>query len=81
MTPALQKLTNLMGAERGRRFFDQMLDELGMTALATPQDSLRFGEALMEHGGVLASIGRSVKIHAILHGANPKPTVSAAPPA
>ncbi|MFV8749859.1 hypothetical protein ACNOYE_04860 [Nannocystaceae bacterium ST9] len=69
MTPALQKLTNLMGADRGRRFFDQMLDQLGIDELATPQDSLRFGEALIEQGGVLASIGRSVKIHAILRGA------------
>jgi hypothetical protein len=69
MSTALQKLTNLMGADRGRRFFDQMLGQLGMNALDTPQDSLRFGEALIEQGGVLASIGRSVKIQAILHGA------------
>jgi hypothetical protein len=70
-----------MGTDRGRRFFDQMLDELGMTELATPQDSLRFGEALMEQGGVLASIGRSIKIHAILHGAQLKSSSSASPPA
>ena len=69
MTPALQKLTNLMGADRGRRFFEQMLGQLGMAGIETPQDSLRFGEALIEQGGVLASIGRSVKIHAILRGA------------
>jgi hypothetical protein len=69
MSTALQKLTNLMGPDRGRRFFDQMLGQLGMNALDTPQDSLRFGEALIEQGGVLASIGRSVKIQAILHGA------------
>lgn len=68
-SPVLIKLTNLMGEERGRRFFDQMLRQLDMPELATAQDDLRFGEALIEHGGVLASIGRSVKIHALLHGA------------
>lgn len=68
-SPALTKLTNLMGPERGRRFFDQMLQTLELSDLDSPQASLRFGEALIEQGGVLASIGHSVKIHALLQGA------------
>ena len=40
-----------------------------MSELATPDDSARFGNELISRGGVLASIGRSIKIQAILQGA------------
>jgi hypothetical protein len=66
---ALQKLVNLMGQERGHRFYLETLDCLGMSEIATPNDSARFGEELISRGGVLASIGRSIKIQAILQGA------------
>jgi hypothetical protein len=70
MAAALQKLVNLMGQERGHRFYFETLDSLGMTELASPDDSARFGNALISRGGVLASIGRSIKIQAILQGAS-----------
>ncbi len=66
---ALQKIINLMGDDKGRRFYDETLRSLGMEELRTPNDSARFGNALIERGGVYASIGRSIKIQAILHGA------------
>lgn len=66
---ALKKLVNLMGQERGYSFYLEVLDVLGLQGLATPNDSVRFGEELISRGGVLASIGRSIKIQAILHGA------------
>jgi hypothetical protein len=66
---ALKKLVNLMGQERGYSFYLEVLDLLGLKSLATPNDSVRFGEELISRGGVLASIGRSIKIQAILHGA------------
>jgi hypothetical protein len=69
MAAALQKLVNLMGQERGHRFYTETLDNLGMSELATPDDSARFGNELISRGGVLASIGRSIKIQAILQGA------------
>jgi hypothetical protein len=68
-TMALKKLVNLMGQERGYAFYLEVLDLLGLKGLATPNDSVRFGEELIARGGVLASIGRSIKIQAILHGA------------
>jgi hypothetical protein len=67
-TMALKKLVNLMGQERGYAFYLEVLDLLGLKGLATPNDSVRFGEELISRGGVLASIGRSIKIQAILHG-------------
>jgi hypothetical protein len=67
-TMALKKLVNLMGQERGYAFYLEVLDLLGLKSLATPNDSVRFGEELISRGGVLASIGRSIKIQAILHG-------------
>jgi hypothetical protein len=70
MAAALQKLVNLMGQERGHRFYLETLDNLGMAELATPDDSARFGNELIARGGVLASIGRSIKIQAILQGAH-----------
>ena len=69
MSAALQKLTNLMGLERGQQFYRETLAQLGMNELDSPNDGLRFGNELISRGGVLASIGRSIKIQAILHGA------------
>lgn len=66
---ALKKLVNLMGQERGYAFYLETLDRLGLEGLSNPNDSARFGEELIARGGVLASIGRSIKIQAILHGA------------
>jgi hypothetical protein len=67
-TMALKKLVNLMGQERGYSLYLEVLDLIGLKGLATPNDSVRFGEELISRGGVLASIGRSIKIQAILHG-------------
>ncbi len=67
---ALQKVFNVMGADRGRQIVDQTFRQLGVRELKTPDDRLRFGNALIKQGGVLESIGRAIKIQAILHGAN-----------
>jgi hypothetical protein len=67
--PALQKIFNTFGAQRGRALVDETLASLGITELRTPDDRLRFGNALIKRGGLLESVGRSIKIQAILHGA------------
>ncbi|MGZ3421566.1 MAG: hypothetical protein ACXWUG_07615 [Polyangiales bacterium] len=69
LNPALQKVFNVMGAERGRVIVDQTLKQLGVRELRTPDDRLRFGNELIKHGGLLESVGRAIKIQAILHGA------------
>jgi hypothetical protein len=65
----LKKLTNVMGQERGHAFYVEILDVLGLDELRDPNDNARFGDELITRGGVLASIGRSIKLQAILHGA------------
>lgn len=66
---ALQKVYNVMGAERGGEIVRQTLRQIGRASLATADDRLLFGDALIKRGGVLESIGRAIKIQAILHGA------------
>lgn len=66
---ALQKLVNVMGPDRARDLSEQILRQIGLQDLRTPNDRYRFGQALIARGGLLESIGRSIKIQAILHGA------------
>lgn len=70
MAAPLRKLVNLMGEERGRRVYAETLAALELTDISSPNDSARFGEHLIRRGGVFASIGRAIKIQAILHGAD-----------
>jgi hypothetical protein len=65
----LQKLHNMLGPERATKLVDQTLAELKLTELKTANDRLRFGSALIRHGGVLEAIGRAIKVQALLHGA------------
>ena len=58
-----------MGAQRARQLTDETLSQLGIREMKTAYDRLRFGNALIARGGVLESIGRAIKIQAILHGA------------
>jgi hypothetical protein len=66
---ALRKLENVLGAERAKTVTRDTLREIGLETLRTPNDRLRFGEALVHKGGLLEVVGRSIKIQAILHGA------------
>jgi hypothetical protein len=44
--------------------------ELGIDAVATPQDLLRMAHQLILRGGLIEVVGRSLKVTAILMGAN-----------
>lgn len=66
---AIQKLVNVMGPARAGELATQVLRQIGLQELRTPDDRLRFGQALIGRGGLLESIGRSIKMQAILHGA------------
>lgn len=66
---ALRKLVTVLGAQRARTLAAEILAEIGLGALTTPDDRLRFATALMNRGGLLEHIGRAIKIQAILHGA------------
>lgn len=68
--PALQKLRNVLGAEKAAVVIAATLKQAGLDALRTPDDRFKFGCALMTRGGILEAIGRAIKIQAILHGAS-----------
>ena len=69
MNPAALKIYNVLGRDRGQRLLDELLRELGVPDATTPNDRVRLGNLLIQRGGVLESIGRAIKIQAILHGA------------
>ena len=68
--PALAKIINVMGSDRAQIAIADAMKRAQLTALLTPNDRLRFAVALMQTGGIFEAIGRSIKIQAILHGAN-----------
>jgi hypothetical protein len=67
--PLFEKLLNVLGPDRARELFDRTLGELRLAELRSANDRLRFGTALLRHGGVLEAIGRAIKVQAILQGA------------
>lgn len=70
MGPVLQKLVNVMGHDRGVSLYCDVLASLGIEELSTAEDRVRFGDALIVQGGMLGSIGRAIKVQAILQGAD-----------
>ncbi|MDP2344622.1 MAG: hypothetical protein Q8O67_26975 [Deltaproteobacteria bacterium] len=68
--PALVKLKNMMGEPAARTLIHEVFKELGVSNLDDADDRLRFGQALVPRGGVFEAIGRSIKVQALLHGAN-----------
>jgi hypothetical protein len=66
---ALQKLSTVLGDEQARTVLSAVMAEVGLAGIASPDEMLRFANALLKRRGVLAAIARSLKIHAILQGA------------
>ena len=66
---AVQKLINVLGAERARKVIAETMARAGLRSLETPDERYRFATELMTQGGVLEAVGRAMKIQAILHGA------------
>jgi len=67
--PALAKIINVMGSDRAQTAIADAMQRAKLTALQSPNDRLRFAVALMQSGGIFETIGRAIKIQAILHGA------------
>jgi hypothetical protein len=70
--PTLQKIVNVLGAERAGVLTREILQEIGLQSLETPNDRLAFGDALVRRGGVLAAIGGAIRVQAFLRGAKAK---------
>lgn len=67
--PALAKLVNMLGREKADALAAEIAAELGIRGRMSPTDRLRFGDALIKRGGILEMIGRSIKVQALLQGA------------
>ena len=67
--PAFQKLRNMLGEAEANALSEEILRKLGLTAIVTPNDRLRFGNALVERGGLVAAIGGAIRVQAFLMGA------------
>lgn len=65
----MNKFITLMGEEKGKALFDEILRESRLKELVHPGDLLVFADALLRRRGVFAAIGRSLKIQAIFLGA------------
>ena len=70
LDPAVSKVINVMGHERGMAVVDEVMRHANLRELRTPDDRYAFGCVLMKRGGVFEAIGRAIKIQAILYGAS-----------
>jgi len=68
---ALQRLIRAVGPAVGPATASEALASLGIAEIESPAELLRFAEQLMQKGGVFESVGRGLKISALLKGAVP----------
>jgi hypothetical protein len=68
--PVWTKLANVLGPEEAGKIVRDVLLEMGLVQLRTPDERFRFGERLVLRGGMLQVMGRSIQTQALLHGAN-----------
>lgn len=69
-TSVVRKLAGLMGEESALVLVQEVVSECGLIVIETAADLLRFANVLMRRRGVLAAVGRSLKIQAIFLGAS-----------
>jgi len=67
---AFIRLTKALGRDRGLRYGQDALNELGISELLTAQDLLGFANHLIRHGGIIEAVGRALKVSALLRGAS-----------
>ena len=60
--PALAKILNVMGPDRGRAAIEVAMRRASLTSLRTPDDRFRFASALMESGGIFVAIGWTLAV-------------------
>lgn len=66
----LAKLERILGATKAQAATVEAMRAAGIVDLDHADNRLKFGRALADQGGVLAAIGRSIAIQAILEGAD-----------
>lgn len=65
-----QKLAQVLGRKAALELVSKTMVDAGLDALNTPDDQLRFANALIPRGGLYEAVGRALKIQAILNGGN-----------
>lgn len=66
------KLVGMFGGAGAERVASELLREARIENALGPNDQLAFGEAMIRRGGLLAAMGRSVRVQAYLVGAEGK---------
>ena len=70
------KLVSVLGDLRAQELVEEVLGEMGVSKLETPEHRLDFGRRLVKRGGLYAVLGHSIQTQAILHGARLLPEAS-----
>jgi hypothetical protein len=66
------RMIRALGREKALRLGNDALAALGLKELKTPNELLAFANHLISLGGVAESVGRALKVSAILRGASEK---------
>lgn len=66
---ARTKLDKVLGAEKARVVLADGLKQCRMASIDTPDDLFRFARVLETQGGIVATIGALLALHAVMRGA------------
>ena len=69
---AFSRLVRALGRDKGTLQAQSALDALGLKELLSANDLLRFANYLITKGGVTESVGRALKVTALLRGGGAK---------
>lgn len=69
----IQRLVHVYGATKGEALYRETLERTGLAELRSPDDEMRFADALIDSGGLLEAMGRSLRVRALLRGASRAP--------
>jgi hypothetical protein len=70
---ALEKLTRVIGRDRARRVYAEVLVSACLSDLRTADDLYAFGQQLSMRGGFEAAVGGLLGVAAVLRGASGAP--------
>jgi hypothetical protein len=65
----LTRLIRALGRDKGTRIGNEVLLQMGVRELHSQHEVLMFANLLIERGGVIESVGRAIKVSALLRGA------------
>ncbi len=72
---ALEKLTRVLGADKGTRVYFDVLSEAKLAEVHTPDDLYVFSECLSRRGGFEAAVGGMLGVAAVLRGASARTSI------